>query len=199
MKGLFKQYNYYFTEEQYKDIWENALFVFDTNTLLNLYRYQEETRREFLAVLDIISDRIWLPHHVALEFQRNRLNVICEQKKLFARTQKAIESTGQHLNKELTPLCLNKRHSSIKVDELLNNFKNITEKFVSELNILKSSQQHLSKSDDLKEKLEELFDGKVGLPPKNQTEIDDLSLYTTNFIGSLSYQAFSFLKLLALS
>ena len=174
MKGLFKKYNYYFTEDQYKDIWENALFVFDTNTLLNLYRYQEETRREFLNVLDIISNRVWLPHHVALEFQRNRLNVICEQKELFSKTQKAVESTGRHLNTELEKLRLNKRHSSIKVDELLGDLKKLSENFVSSLNILKSSQQHLSKSDDLKEKLDELFDCKIGLPPKDQKEIDDL-------------------------
>ena len=174
MKGLFKQYNYYFTEEQYKDIWENALFVFDTNTLLNLYRYQEETRSEFLNVLDMISNRIWLPHHVALEFQRNRLNVICEQKELFSKTRKAVESTGRHLNTELEKLRLNKRHSSIKVDELLDNLKKLSENFVSNLNDLKSSQQHLSKSDDLKEKLDELFDRKVGPAPKNQKEIDDL-------------------------
>ena len=41
MKNMFKQYNYFYTQEEYKDIWENALFVFDTNTLLNLYRYQD--------------------------------------------------------------------------------------------------------------------------------------------------------------
>ena len=29
--------------------------------------------------------------------------------------------------------------------------------------------------------------------------INEIALYTTNFIGPLSYQAFSFLKLLALS
>ena len=90
MKNMFKQYNYFYTQEEYKDIWENALFVFDTNTLLNLYRYQEDTRDEFLKVLGIISDRIWIPYHVALEFQRNRLIVISEQKELFAKTKKAL-------------------------------------------------------------------------------------------------------------
>ncbi|MDG6614114.1 PIN-like domain-containing protein, partial [Staphylococcus aureus] len=76
-----------------KNIWENALFVFDTNTLLNLYRYQEETKNEFLQVLDKISNRIWIPHHVALEFQRNRLIVICEQKELFSKTKKGQSKT----------------------------------------------------------------------------------------------------------
>ncbi len=46
---------------------EQALFVFDTNVLLNLYRYQSGTRDELLNVLAQLSDRIWIPHHVALE------------------------------------------------------------------------------------------------------------------------------------
>ena len=46
---------------------------------------------------------------------------------------------------------------------------------------------------------------KANIPRKSNTQSNNnhmdwnLSLYTTNFIGPLSYQAFSFLKLLALS
>ena len=174
MKNMFKQYDYFYTPEQYKKIWENALFVFDTNTLLNLYRYQEETKNEFLQVLDKISNRIWIPHHVALEFQRNRLIVICEQKELFSKTKKALGVASKTLSTELEKLKLNKRHSLIKVDDFSRDINELFKKFEGELDALKSSQQHLSKADSLKERLELLFELKVGNAPKDQKEVDDL-------------------------
>ena len=174
MKNMFKQYNYFYTPEQYKDIWENALFVFDTNALLNLYRYQEETKNEFLKVLDTIADRIWIPHHVALEFQRNRINVICDQKELFSKTKKALATTSKTLNAELERLKLNKRHSLINVDDFTSEFKALFKKFEDELDGLKSNQQHLSQPDSLKERLEALFETKVGLAPSDQKKIDEL-------------------------
>lgn len=174
MKNMFKQYNYFYTPEQYKDIWENALFVFDTNTLLNLYRYQEETRNEFLQVLNKISNRIWIPHHVALEFQRNRLIVICEQKELFSKTKKALEITTKTLNVELEKLKLNKRHSLINIDNFTKSFNGLVVGFGSELEGIKGNQQHLSKPDDLKEQLEMLFENRVGAAPTDQKIIDEL-------------------------
>ncbi len=174
MKNMFKQYNYFYTPEQYKEIWENALFVFDTNTLLNLYRYQEDTKNEFLQVLDKISNRIWIPHHVALEFQRNRLEVICEQKTLFSKTKNALNSTSKNLNSELEKLQLRKRHSLIKIDEFVEKIDTLIKDFNNSLDDLKANQQHLSHQDSLKEKLELLFENKVGNPPQDQKELDEL-------------------------
>lgn len=174
MKNMFKQYNYFYTSEQYKDIWENALFVFDTNALLNLYRYQEETKDEFLKVLETIADRIWIPHHVALEFQRNRITVICDQKELFSKTKKALAATSKTLNAELERLKLNKRHSLINVDNFTSEVKALFQKFEDELDELKSNQQQLSHPDSLKERLEALFETKVGSAPLDQKKIDDL-------------------------
>ncbi|WP_423815166.1 PIN-like domain-containing protein, partial [Pseudomonas viridiflava] len=61
MKGLFSQYDYS-REIDYAYTWKNATFVFDTNVLLNLYRYQERTREELLDTLSKLSSRVWVPH-----------------------------------------------------------------------------------------------------------------------------------------
>ena len=37
------------TEEEFAALWESCLFVPDTNVLLNLYRYDEPTRQDYLA------------------------------------------------------------------------------------------------------------------------------------------------------
>lgn len=63
-------------EEDFSRLWNECIFVFDTNVLLNLYRYKTSTRDELLRIFDKIKDRIWIPHQVALEYHDERLNVI---------------------------------------------------------------------------------------------------------------------------
>jgi hypothetical protein len=173
MKGLFPQYDDP-SNQDYGSVWQNALFIFDTNVLLNLYRYQAGTRDELLNILSQLSDRIWVPHHVALEFQRNRLKVIAEQNKRFFEVRRAIDKTRSTLAGELEKLQLQTRHSLIDPQKLTSGFEELTDKFLTELTELEGSQQKLSAPDPLKQKIEALFDGRVGSPPTNQTEIDKL-------------------------
>lgn len=70
---------------------DNVLFIFDTNILLNLYRYKEKTREDFFSILDKVNNKTFIPHHVALEYQKNRLNVIAEQNRDLKKLLKYIE------------------------------------------------------------------------------------------------------------
>ena len=55
------------------DLWQNALVVFDTNALLQLYRYGPKTRDDVIETLTKrLAKRVWLPYHVGVEFFRNR-------------------------------------------------------------------------------------------------------------------------------
>ena len=64
------------TDEEKKALWESATFVFDTNVLLNLYRYTAKTRDRLLQSLEELRDKLWMPHHVAEEFMKDRCKVI---------------------------------------------------------------------------------------------------------------------------
>jgi len=173
MRALFPQYKDLVTED-YIDAWKQALFVFDTNVLLNIYRYHSGTRDELLNVLEQLADRIWIPHHVALEFQRNRLKVIAEQGKQLSEIHRTIENSQRSLFADLEKLQLNKRHSLINPEPLQSGFNNLVNDFLKELNRLQESQQKLTEPDPLKAKIETLFDKRVGDPPLNQEEIDKL-------------------------
>ena len=74
MKDLFRGY-YSPTNDELDRMWNEGLIVLDTNALLNLFRYTESTRAEFLTVLQAIAEQLWIPHQIALEFQRRRLDV----------------------------------------------------------------------------------------------------------------------------
>lgn len=58
--------------EDYARVFQTGMVVLDTNVLLNLYRSNERTRRDTLAVLSKLRDRLWVPHQVLTEFWRNR-------------------------------------------------------------------------------------------------------------------------------
>ena len=45
MKNIFKGY-YKLGDKELQPLWEKAQFIFDTNVLLNLYRYQSTTSNE---------------------------------------------------------------------------------------------------------------------------------------------------------
>ena len=60
------------TDADYRSLLTSGLVVLDTNVLLNLYRYHEQTRRELLNVLANLGDHLWIPHHVMAEFWQRR-------------------------------------------------------------------------------------------------------------------------------
>ncbi|WP_348825745.1 PIN domain-containing protein [Flavobacterium aestuarii] len=101
MKELFPGY-YRKTENDIKQIWEHGIIMFDTNVLLNLYRYSESTQNTILDLIKRFSNQIYLPHQTALEYNRNRYEVIAEQEKAYneflekiSQIQKDLQSTSK--------------------------------------------------------------------------------------------------------
>jgi len=84
MKKMFSGF-YAPSDIEIKEAWldEKTLFVFDTNVLLNLYSYTDVTRKDFFKILEKISNNIWIPYHVGLEYQRNRVNIINDDPRNF--------------------------------------------------------------------------------------------------------------------
>src|SRR5271157_1543664 len=80
------------TNKEADRLWENCLFTLDANILLNLYRYSDKTRNEFIMVLKTMKDRLWLPHRAAQEYFENRLTVISQQEKAYDDAVKTIQA-----------------------------------------------------------------------------------------------------------
>jgi hypothetical protein len=66
--------------EEYRAVLRNGLVVLDTNSLLDLYRYHEETRKNFLRLYESIGDNLWIPQHVMFEFLERRVDVLDERR-----------------------------------------------------------------------------------------------------------------------
>jgi len=173
MKNLFKSF-YKLSEDEYKTLWKDAIFIFDTNILLNLYRYQSSTRDELLKVIEKLKDRIWIPNHVALEFQRNRLFVIAEQHKRYTEVKNIVSKSLAGMQNELDGLQLKKRHSHINPDKLVESMQKIKNEYFEELNNLEEQSISLSTEDKILARLDDIFLNKVGKSFEKQEEIDSL-------------------------
>jgi predicted nucleic acid-binding protein len=98
-----EQFSCFYNDESdsyLKPIWEDekTLFVFDTNVLIDLYSFQPESREDFFKVLDKLKDRIWIPYHVGLEFQRRRLDIIKQRREHFAKIYKDVDDLNNTLS-----------------------------------------------------------------------------------------------------
>jgi hypothetical protein len=160
MKKTFPGY-YCPTEDEFSELWQNCLFVLDANVLLNLYRYSPGTSEELIGILKEISDRLWVPHQAALEYQNNRLVVIEQQAAAYDAIQDELRKTQDKIDNELRSFA---RHPFIEVDRLLERIKNIFAEIGKELNELKQEHPDLFDGDHIRDAITVLLEGKVGSP-----------------------------------
>lgn len=105
------------TEQEIEEAWTNGFFAFDANTLLNLYRYSEVTRKDFLHVLKFIKDNLFIPFQVAFEYLNNRIKVIDGLEKSYLDLEQSYNDFFQN-NLKIT-INNYKRHPSIDIDSVL--------------------------------------------------------------------------------
>lgn len=145
-----------------------AIVVFDANVLLNLYRYPIDASQDLLRLMEALADRVWLPHHSALEYHRNRLNVIAEQNKRFRDVQLVVEKGVSGLEKELDNLQLTKRHSTIDATNFLTDIKGAAQKFLADLKNQHENHPDVTDEDQIRDRLNKVFAAHVGEPPADQ-------------------------------
>jgi len=166
-------------------IWKDSdtIFIFDTNVLLSLYSFQPESRKDFLKVLSSIQDRIWIPFHVGLEFQKNRLTVIKNRRSTFNDLNKDVDKLSDTLTFDKKPFTTLQNKFSLKknylnvFNKLNESLKKIDESFAELENELKICLKELKDEIDITDK-EKIF---VNSKDFIRDEIDDL--FTVERIG----------------
>lgn len=151
--------------EEKESLWNECIFIFDTNVLLNLYRYTSNTRDTLLAAFDDLKERIWLPYQVAYEYAKDRFDVIYETVEKYKKLDK--------LEKDLIDqyiLELRVKPSDQAIKELQDSINAwITAQKKKNLLVTQASD------DQILEKLLLIFDGKVG-DPFSKEELEAIRL-----------------------
>lgn len=154
MKNTFKHY-YPLEEQSIKQLWDEALFVFDTNVLLNLYRYSNETSNKFLKTIIELKKRVWLPYQVGQEFHKNRLSVISDQKKNYEDFEKKINEIINEVE--------NKNRNPFLSKELFKKLTSIKSDIKSEVDSKISNYEDMLSDDEILNNIHIAFNGKVGV------------------------------------
>lgn len=177
MKGTFKAFHNVDAEDL-KASWvsSNTIFVFDTNVLLNLYGYAKQTRDDFFKLIDKIGDGVWIPYQVGLEYQRRRLDVIKNEKVVFNEIEKNLQKIQNVFKDDFEKLSLKRRFPKLsestekleaEISKSISNYK----KSVAHWN---SEQPCVRSHDEIRDLLNDYFEGKVGEKPSSQAWLDDL-------------------------
>ncbi|WP_338587817.1 PIN-like domain-containing protein [Paenibacillus sp. Y5S-9] len=167
MKKIFPGY-YPLNHDELIDLWNECIFVLDTNTILNLLRYPKESRDLMLKILENIKGRIWIPHHVALEYHRNFNLVLYEQKKEYENLEVGFIDKLQRLITELNNL----KHSNINTNDMVQTLEESREKIKTELSNQKEEQPDLL---EIRDKITELIGFNIGRE-FSQEELDNIYL-----------------------
>ncbi|MCY9589706.1 hypothetical protein PC41400_15910 [Paenibacillus chitinolyticus] len=154
MKDTFSGF-YHPSDEEFKKLWSECVFIFDTNSLLNIYRYPKDARELLLKILKNLSDRIWIPHQIAYEYHRNIHGEFINQNNAYQETKDIITKAIGTLQQELKKL----RHSNIDVSQVINKIGNIAEESKLLLDLQKELQPNL---DLVKEEISSIIKTNVG-------------------------------------
>lgn len=182
MNEIFTSFYENHDEDYLKNIWKSpkTRFILDTNVLLSLYSFQKESRDDFIKILKKLNSRLWIPHHVGLEFQRNRLKVIKNQRISFEKMEKDTEDflnsisfddsifasfKGKFSTKNKHPN-INKEIDNIfnNISNEVNNIKALLQEEIEKLKklIIETDQDkiYLTSKDYIREDFDSIFCGK---------------------------------------
>ena len=156
-----KAFSAYFppTEDEFEALWQEALFSFDANVLLHIYRYSPKTREGLFRVLTELKDRVWITHQAGYEFAKDRPKVMMEQVSNFETMSRHVLGLATSLENQLS------RHGwyayLTEGTDFVSVLGNVAEKMNASIDRVRSEYPSLS-DDSLLDRLSKLLDGKIG-------------------------------------
>ncbi|NOI20238.1 hypothetical protein F0223_18615 [Vibrio coralliilyticus] len=177
MKDKFKGF-YSPTDIQIEDAWkdDSTIFVFDTNVLINLYGYAEQTRNDFFEVLKKIESKIWLPYQVGLEYQRRRLEVVKEEKAIFRKIDDSLSKIDKIFENDFNQLALSRRFPKLSENtkELQKEISKLVNNYKRSVKYWDDKQPCVRSHDEIRAKIDEIVSDRIGDKPVDQQWLDKL-------------------------
>lgn len=175
--------NYYhnpYSDTDLDELWNNCTFIFDSSALLGLYEVPKNSAEVFIKILKSskFKDRLWIPYQVGLEYQRNRLKTIIKNEINFDVSTKKDQLNNhskklKQFQKKIEDVSL-LQSKYIEITEVKDLMAEITKNLEKLHRILRDySPDYLNDTDEIREDIDGLFEGKVGNIIPNE-KYDDL-------------------------
>lgn len=145
--------------EEERSLLLNATIVFDTNILLNFYKYSSKTCKDACDTIETIKDRLFLPYQVGLEYYNNRERIIREQKDLAHNLKKEIDN------------CFDVKLNLIEQSDFYSIIQEHRRKIKEEIDE-KNKERPQFEPDNIRQFWEKMYEGKTSPEPSIQEKID---------------------------
>jgi hypothetical protein len=148
-------------------IWKDGILTVDTNVLLDLYRYHENTRDSIVSNLEKFEGELWLSNQAASEFFRNRKRVITSSEKTFKDAITETENLGKNLDSIVRKLKGNRIIPNTIAEELRASVEAAIESTKEKIKNSKNSYPKYLQVDPILERISNLFNGRIGEEPQD--------------------------------
>ncbi|WP_164745149.1 PIN domain-containing protein [Stenotrophomonas indicatrix] len=157
-----------------QELWRTGLVVLDTNVLLDLYRVPSSTREQILLLLEYLGRRLWIPHHVALEYQRNRIQVMHASRRKSQGALQRIDDGFGALLKQISDLQLEKRGVGELVERSVSNLKSAFNDLQSSAEVVLAEHLNPEGEDPVRRRLDVILEGRIGAEPSGQLSLNEV-------------------------
>ena len=168
MKTILAEW-YPLDDGQRASLLNDAVIVFDTNSLLTLYRLSEGDRARVVDLLDALKHRVWIPYQTALEFHKNRLKVVREQLEAYDDSLKRVgDLRGQIVDSVRSHPVLSQSEIRTEINDRLISLDKYLRQQYNERH--PSDIRNPYERDGVLDAVTTLFDGRVGPRPSENDE-----------------------------
>ncbi|MFV0328448.1 MAG: PIN-like domain-containing protein [Dysgonomonas sp.] len=159
MKNTFFEY-YPIDKGVINNIWENGIFCYDANVLLNLYRYSNDTRTIIFENIEYFIDKTLMPYQACYEYQKNKREV---ETSLIKSYEKIIEIINKSIaSLESGELATYRKHCALDIDkDIIKPFKQTSLKVVKKLEEARNNHSSYLDVTAVHDKITKLFEGRI--------------------------------------
>lgn len=163
--------------EELDAAWRNGILTVDTNVLLDLYRYHEDTRNSLIQSLQSFEGKKWLSYQAATEFFRNRTKVIISSEKAFKQAREETEKLNSSLDTAISQLKGNRIIPSALAAELEAAVRPLISKAQTSIDEAQKNYPQFLQDDPILSQLLTLFDDAVGndFKEEDKKKIEELA------------------------
>lgn len=156
-----ENFSEFYDKPEFKKLWKGCFFIFDANVFINLYGYSKETYDEFINILEKIHDRLWMPHQIGWEYQKNRLSGIQKVSEYY----NSLNGLTGDLEPKLKKIRKSIKDSTKLQDDYLD--KNLVNECLDEIDAnIEKMNKGIKKpnlnEDKIRDKIDSIYEGKVG-------------------------------------
>lgn len=145
-----------YSNSEYEEILKNAYISFDTNVLLNLYRYSKETSLKTISLFKSIENRLVISYYAAFEFTKNRKKVESDSIYEYKKYIEKIDGGYDNIINELSKISDNKISKNKLIESILKNRDKVLNAFECEI----KKKEELFE-DGLEKNICDLINGKI--------------------------------------